>query len=706
MASTREYFINAIQVLDLKGSKNIPTVILYEQGSKELVGAQAIAAAHTRSLLLNEDFKVDLGNYDPSAVNRSKFSCADGTSRPSAQLASDFLHQLLNDSNEWLSRHALNLNPSVLLAEPLAMSTGIAEQGWLSNYRRSLERILKGKGFKKIDFLPEPFAVFQYYRYGVRHPVVADRTKHNALVLDFGGGTFDVCVVSSSKEGDISQSGRNSRPLAGDSSPIGGFHINRLIAEDLLRKHLRAPLQQSLKVARTRYHRWRSGKVEYEDLTPQHKAFFLALSSLTHRIEDAKIALSRSVTSWNLDSPSEQAVTVAMPEDPFKSDSLMVSVRYSLSDLRKLFITNLWPSLKKVIRNTLERAQEELDGAPITVVLLSGGSANIGWLPQLIRKDFGEKLMDVDILKLDDFQEVVSKGLAVECARRFYSAGGDFAGTTYNRLCLLLSPDRYPAEPRRFVARTNGLPNVSELPGVLLPSASVLREFVNTPLIWRIKMERKPRRRLDYWFLRSSFDPDNIDSLQNFEERTVHTPGAAKSRTDRDMRVQLTVAEDGTATPRFIYKSATPEHPSIHVDGRPFYLDMTFNRPEQDPSAYLGLDFGTSNSSLSYVDQRSVNIYEQRSRSEQWCTLNEMRSVLPFPVTEPLGRYFGQTESLAMVARECVEAILATAAYMAYSEMRTQTQKGKTKLFLGFTQRSSGPLWNFLKQCLLSNAGV
>ena len=106
-----------------------------------------------------------------------------------------------------------------------------------------------------------------------------------------------------------------------------------------LRKHLRAPLQQSLKVARTRYHRWRSGKVEYEDLTPQHKAFFLALSSLTHRIEDAKIALSRSVTSWNLDSPSEQAVTVAMPEDPFKSDSLMVSVRYSLSDLRKLFIT-------------------------------------------------------------------------------------------------------------------------------------------------------------------------------------------------------------------------------------------------------------------------------------------------------------------------------------------------------------------------------
>jgi molecular chaperone DnaK (HSP70) len=40
--------------------------------------------------------------------------------------------------------------------------------------------------------MPEPFAVFQYYRYGVKHPLVAQRTKHIALVFDFGGGTYKV----------------------------------------------------------------------------------------------------------------------------------------------------------------------------------------------------------------------------------------------------------------------------------------------------------------------------------------------------------------------------------------------------------------------------------------------------------------------------------------------------------------------------------
>jgi len=55
--------------------------------------------------------------------------------------------------------------------------------------RNSLRRILTGK-FALVDFMPEPFAVFQYYRYGVRHPLVAEKRKHIALVVGFGGGTF------------------------------------------------------------------------------------------------------------------------------------------------------------------------------------------------------------------------------------------------------------------------------------------------------------------------------------------------------------------------------------------------------------------------------------------------------------------------------------------------------------------------------------
>ena len=58
------------------------------------------------------------------------------------------------------------------------------------------------------------------------------------------------------------------------------------------------------------------------------------------------------------------------------------------------------------------------------------------------------------MLALDDFQEVVAKGLAVEAARRFYTDLGDFASVTYNRLCLLLSPDQATPSPKRFVRRS------------------------------------------------------------------------------------------------------------------------------------------------------------------------------------------------------------------------------------------------------------
>ena len=87
-----------------------------------------------------------------------------------------------------------------------------------------------------VRFIPEPFAAFQYYRYGIRHPLVAQKGQMNVLVIDFGGGTCDVCVIETTKDGDISGGGRNKRPLAGKSLPIGGFAINRALAELLLRK--------------------------------------------------------------------------------------------------------------------------------------------------------------------------------------------------------------------------------------------------------------------------------------------------------------------------------------------------------------------------------------------------------------------------------------------------------------------------------------
>jgi molecular chaperone DnaK (HSP70) len=113
-----------------------------------------------------------------------------------------------------------------------------------ANYRKSIKKALQGR-FVEIDFMPEPFAVYQYYRYGIRHPLVAEQRKHVALVLDFGGGTFDVSVVETTKSGEISGGGVNSRPLGARSIQVGGYYINRLLAEELLFSVLASRVEKS-----------------------------------------------------------------------------------------------------------------------------------------------------------------------------------------------------------------------------------------------------------------------------------------------------------------------------------------------------------------------------------------------------------------------------------------------------------------------------
>lgn len=398
MSTTREYFISDVNLVDIDGRRNIPTAVLYLPDGKQLVGPQAVARAQKQSLPLNDEFKVNLGHYDPAAPKRDKLPCGDGYDRSSAQLTADFIHHALANATNWLDSESLSRSPSVLLAEPLAMKSGVAEAGWLSNYRRTLERILKGKGFERIDFLPEPFAVFQYYRYGIKHPVVAEKTKHNALVLDFGGGTFDVCVVSTTRDGDVSGSGRNSRPLSAASIPVGGFYINHEIAKELLRTNLPRSLQKELNASLKRYRRWRSGQIRFDDVSHDDQIFFRSMRALVQRVEDSKIALSRSVPRWtlaDLDSDRNQTVPLLIPENPYEISSNMKNVSYSVGKFRTLFVKDVWNQLKGVVQTAINRAREELAGESIHMVLLSGGSANIGWLRELVLRDFRDQLYEV-----------------------------------------------------------------------------------------------------------------------------------------------------------------------------------------------------------------------------------------------------------------------------------------------------------------------
>lgn len=705
MATKKELFINSVKLVPISERTNIPTALFYDKQGHSF-GYEAFEK--TPSLdLINENFKVELGKEDISKINRHQFATGSGHTRSAHALCNDFVQSALYEVDKWIQARGLVRANRILVAEPIALSGAQdTKESWLVNYRAHLKRILE-KHFDEVDYLPEPFAVFQYYRYGLRHQLVAQRTKHVALVVDFGGGTFDVSVIETTVAGDISMSGTNSKPLAASSTAVGGFFINRVVAEWLVfqaldKKADKGRIQQSFKL----YDEHRNaGADRISSLNDDHRNFIGHLKRIVSEVEKAKIAICKQIVDWRLEAqyPTLPAIQILVPSNPLQAKSNVVSIRFSAYDLREIFEKKIWVNrLKPAIGDAISRSRKSLEGKSISIVLLSGGSANIGWLGRLIERDLGSELRDAALLELqEDFQEIVAKGLAVECARRTYNDGaGDFHSVTYNRLCIAFSADGGATELVKLRPVSEELPDGSaDGDGVLLPAATSLGKFIEKPIRWKFRLNHPPKQRLDYYFMRSSFDHEDTASLFNIQH-TVYTPRAAGF--DRNLFVELLVKEDGTTFPKFIYRQAGPDNPAIEVSGEPFYMDMTFGSESAIGNAYIGFDFGTSNSSFSYVEEGAVKTYAERAKDKNWQEIVDLIPILPYPVSAPLARFVGETSSQEgeKLGHVCFEAFLTLATYVVYAEYRLTKGRSETKVFKSFRQRSAGPLWAFLRQLI------
>ncbi|RWI04388.1 molecular chaperone [Mesorhizobium sp.] len=700
-------FISSVQLARIDDSQVIPTALFYE-GKKAHVGRDARDKCTSPELLI-EDFKIELGNNDPDRlVSRSSLSNA--ARRTPVGLAKDFFEEALRKINGWLASQGLAVPTRILIAEPLSLGgSELAAESWLAHYRKSIKKALYGK-FEEIDFMPEPFAVFQYYRYGLRHPSVAEQRKHVALVLDFGGGTFDVSVVETTKAGDISGGGVNSRPLGATSIQVGGFYINRILAEELLFSVL-GPRIEKAQVRKSLTFFYQNKNADEEDIadwSQDKRTFFRHYKRLLQDVERAKISICNSIANWNLaaDLSGIAPYPISIPVDPFTENAARASKRLDAAKIKAIYTENIWNAkLKEAVSRTIDRAKDELGGQEITVVLLSGGSSNIRWLRSLLERDLKSHLQSAQILELsENFSEIVAKGLATECARRYYTGGqGDFRAVTYNRLCLLLRSDDGELELKHFRPISENLKQEGRdakeyEEAVLLPAARSLRGLMGQALRWKVKLAKPPKANLSYYFMRSSFDPDDLDSRHNVVQTRIPTPKGAVFQ--QGIEIELVVREDGTAEPAFYYGKDNRREGTRAV-GEPFYMDMTFAAEEVPGETYLGFDFGTSTSACSFVSSSDIQWIEERSKSADWLELAELVNELPYPVAAPLARYMSEKDSQRRLdrGRDAIEAMLTLMAYTTLAEYST-LEKQNSAHFKGMAHRSAGPLWAILKNCL------
>jgi hypothetical protein len=167
--AVKELYIdhNAIQMVEVDGAWNIPTVVFYKPDGGVLIGNYALAEASDPKLT-NEDFKIDLGRYAPRTKGKRQYVTAAGD-KTAMQLADDFLYELQKVARQWLLAHGIKECKKIVVAEPLSMHTEEVSPKWLPNYRSTIRQLLEHKRVLSsegvaVRFIPEPFAVFQYYR--------------------------------------------------------------------------------------------------------------------------------------------------------------------------------------------------------------------------------------------------------------------------------------------------------------------------------------------------------------------------------------------------------------------------------------------------------------------------------------------------------------------------------------------------------------
>lgn len=686
-------WVTGVQPVEIDGSRYIPTALFY---GKDNVTSFGLPASKTTSGILNNNFKIDLGDISPGSPTRKLFPTESGSEKSAYELSKDFFELSLAAIEK-------NLNPGsepkipakIIVAEPLNFQLQENYKAWVQNYRGNIRRILNR--YEEVEFLPEPFAVYQYYRYGQRIPHLQENAKHIALVLDFGGGTFDGCIIESTNKGDISLSGKHSKPLGADSVPRGGFYINQCLAEYLIKRNIDPRNKADADNCIKNHQRIRSGELSIESLSEKKRIFLKNFRHLIHACEQYKIDLTSSVKNWSLHNEAYERISISLPKDPF-TESPWITDELFAHQLRNIFIEKIWNQhLHKVIKKVFKIAEAELIGKEITTTLISGGSSNIRWLLELLKRDFEDELSGAEPIPISQsFQEVVATGLAIECARRYYDEESEFVGVTYNPIRLKLEPDDKGFESNRsFISVGDKVDMKGAKPADLMPSALALNNFINEPLQWKIKLTSPPKNHLRYIFSKPSNTGE--DDIYNAESQIVHT--RENKKFDSSLTVQLIVSEDGTAKPTFIYKTPNSEYgiPGNIVEGKAFAIDMTAPTVSAKPSSnYIGYDFGTSCSAICMITQDQVKTTNLRTSKSSWLELSDALSKLPYPVAYPLRKYLDVKNSYqsTTVAREAFEAALTFLAYSAAAEsLFINTSE---RFFKSFQHRSMGPLKDLL----------
>ena len=311
--------LDNFQSLDVVRSSNVPTLLAYDSKTESLViGEDAKLIAEMYQPVI-QNFKLAIGESDPMFEGRF---AASPNAKP--QRLWELRHSGSNAERLLSTREATRAFLERLFAQlkdlPEQLVIGIPasrDRTWLSQYRNHLGGVLAEMGYGNTQFFPEPFAVFQYYRH-VEGLIPQSSQPQAVLVVDFGGGTMDSCIIETTSEGNLSRGGTTSLPLGIQSCIGAGKEIDKRLLKCAIAKVDDAQLRHDSVEARLENRPW----------------VLLA-------VERMKIALAAKMQAARLDEDCRHVTeTFILPVSSYHPDKA-VHLELSGEDLKHV-ITDLW----------------------------------------------------------------------------------------------------------------------------------------------------------------------------------------------------------------------------------------------------------------------------------------------------------------------------------------------------------------------------
>jgi energy-coupling factor transporter ATP-binding protein EcfA2 len=242
-------------------------------------------------------------------------------------------------------------------------------------YQSAVRSAAKEAGMPDITFFREPDAVFEYFRL-LHREVPAQGKSLNFLVLDFGGGTCNVSVVSTTRQGGLWQR-YIAAPVAAEAPRAGGLYIDQeLLTQALLAaglKHLYTSGRQTEE--RKAFEIW----LERHISEAEHLKRLVSETERTHRL---KVLLDGKLAEL---AGGERDLVIDL--DPAR---LRAAVEKHWNDrgIRDAIDKVLLQMHMKLTKTAQRKDVPEDPRALVTQVLIAGGSSQLPGFTDHVKKYF------------------------------------------------------------------------------------------------------------------------------------------------------------------------------------------------------------------------------------------------------------------------------------------------------------------------------